>query len=559
MKQKKSSQSSRVMVLYLLSAIIAFGIICVWRIPQYVDVLGWDEGLYMQNGLHFTTKLQKAWGPVYAAWYYFLHLFQSNPLHLYLLNFQVLTVIPAVLFFIYWVRLQIRPLAAACVAMFFIASHMNFYSWPKISLFAVVLIAFAFVISTFYKRKLDQVIILAGGTILASYMRPELYLGSLALFAVIIFFIIRNLLRKSKIQLQTWILLTLLIIGTVGMQKWLGNPLFNFKGEGGRAVAAFGQHFAYNYTIWHHLRPDRWQLHANIIIKQVFGDVDNIGAAIRANPEPIYHHFIFNTVHYLKNLWNFYTDIFLPQSIFRLNEFYRSIVLILAFLGLLLFKVFDFKLWWSTFRSHAWDWFLLSVVTAPTFISVIVIFPREHYMVLQVILIATGILSLSFGFKGWDNLAVQKTNIGTISFIVFLLLIFAPNAKNRAYFDNFREPKGNFNVQAVNKLNHFKLLKDTIVISENEGGIICFLPIQKAAHFKWTPAVWKKSNFNHFADSLKTQMYYVTPLLLYDDRYRFDPEWQNFIKNYASYGYQKVSIAQEWYFLYDTSVLKYEP
>ncbi len=547
------------MFLYLLIAVIAFGIICVWRIPEFTDVLGWDEGLYMQNGLLFATKLQKAWGPIYAAWYYFLHFFQSHPLNLYLLNFQVLTVVPGVLFYIYWTRIGIRPLVSAVIAMFYIASHINFYSWPKISLFTTTLIALTFVVSTFFKRRIDQVIIIAGGVIFASYMRPELYLGYLLLFIIIISLLVYQLFKKIKIEKFTWALFVILIIGTVGLQKWLGNPLFNFEGEGGRAVAAFGQHFAYNYTIWNDLRPDRWQLHADIIIKEVFGDVANIGDAIKANPAPIYHHFAYNFTHYLENVWKFYTDIFLPESIFKLKEIPRTIILGLVLIALFALKMFSFKNWWTKFKSHGWDWLLLAIVVSPTFISVIVIFPREHYMVLQLILLLTLILTLSYGFTGWKNPVATRERLGLVSIFVFLLIILAPSAKSRPYFDNFREPKGNFNARAAKVLEKFTPLKDTVAISENEGGIICFIPQDKAIHYKWTPAVWKKTSFEHFADSLKTQMYYVTPLFLYDDRYLFDPEWQKFLTDYPDRGYKKVMVADEWYFLYDTAAVKFNP
>lgn len=553
-----SNRSSRLIYLYLLIAVIAFGVLAAWRIPEFVDVLGWDEGLYMQNGLLFTSKLQKQWGPIYAAWYYFLHFFQSHPLGLYLLNFQVLTVLPGVLFYIYWTRLGIRPLIAAVVAMFYIASFVNFYSWPKISLFTTTLIAFTFVVSTYFQKRVDQIIVLAGGVIFASYMRPELYLAFLVLFPLAVILILIQLFKKQKVQIQTWGLLLFLIMGTLGFQKWLGNPLFNFEGEGGRAIAAFGQHFAYNYTIWNDLRPDRWQLHADIIIREVFGDVENIGEAIKANPAPIYQHFIYNTQHFFKNLWTFYTDIFLPESMFHIKAIGRTIILSFLIIGILVFKKFSIKLWWQAVRSRLWDWFLLAVIVAPTLISVIVIFPREHYMVLQLIMILTFILTFSYGFTGWNNLA-DRNKLGLVSAIVFFLLILAPNAKDRPYFDNFREPKGNFNVQAARVLQDFTPLQDTVAISENEGGIITFIPPQLTQRYKWTPAVWKKTNFYHFADSLHTQMYYVTPLFLYDDRYLYDEEWQDFLTNYSHKGYQKVEIADEWYFLYDTNAVAYTP
>lgn len=552
-----SSSTSKLMYLYLLISIIAFGIISVWRIPEFVDVLGWDEGLYMQNGLLFTTKLQKAWGPMYAAWYYFLHFFQSNPLYLYLLNFQVLTMLPGVLFFVYWTRIGIRPVISAIISMFYIASIINFHSWPKISLYTTSILIFTFIVSTYFKRKLDKVIIVAGGTLIASYMRPELYLAFVVLFLLIIGTIITQLVKKSSIHKYTWWLTLLLIIGIAGLQKVLGNPLFSF--EGGRAIAAFAQHYAYNYSIWNHLRPDRWQLHGQQIFEADFGKNYDSYSAYKANPTVFMHHIQSNTINYLLNLWKFYTDLLLPESIFHLTALWRTIILAIPLAVVLIFKKINYSIWWTTMKSKWIEWLLLLIVIGPTFLSVILIFPREHYMVMQIILLMTLILSLSYGFTGWKSPVKDRSHLGKVSALVFLLLILAPNAENREYFDNFREVKGNFNVQSATKLNDFTFLKDTIIISEDEGGIICFLPPEKANKYKWKPAMWKKSNFEHYADSMGTQLYYITPLMLYDDRYLYDEGWQNFLKNYSNQGFKKVEIAKEWYFLYDTTALKYNP
>ncbi|MCO5232991.1 MAG: hypothetical protein LC105_04635 [Chitinophagales bacterium] len=548
-------KTSKLMYMYLLIGIIAFGIISVWRIPEYVDVLGWDEGLYMQNGLLFTTKLQKAWGPMYAAWYYFLHFFQKHPLQLYLFNFQVLTMLPGVLFFIYWTRIGIRPMVAAVISMFYIASAINFHSWPKISLYTTSILIFTFIVSTYFQRKLDKVIVVAGGTLIASYMRPELYLAFVVLFLIILISIIYQLIKKLSIHKITWSLSGLLLIGIMGLQKVLGNPLFSF--EGGRAIAAFAQHYAYNYSIWNHLRPDRWQLHGQEIFEADFGKNYDSYSAYKANPVVFMKHIHSNFINYLLNIWRFYTDLLLPESIFRLNEIWRTILLSITILGIIILKKINFSWWWNTMKSKWVEWILLLIVIGPTFLSVILIFPREHYMVMQVLLIMTLILSFSYGFTAWPPIGSTRNHLGLISAIILFLLWLAPNAKDRAYFDNFRDVKGNFNVQSARQLENFTLLKDTISISEDEGGIICFISEAKRDRYKWQPAMWKKSNFNHYSDSMGTQLYYVTPLMLYDDRYLLDSEWQDFIKNYPQRGFKKLEIAKEWYFLYDTTALTY--
>jgi|GEM_PF-2967032 len=556
--QAYPSSSGRIsvsMYIFLMISIIAFGIIVAWRIPEYTDVLGWDEGVYMQNGLLFTTKLQKAWGPMYAAWYYFLHFFQSHPLYLYLLNFQVLTVLPGVLLFIYWTRIGIRPLIAAIISMFYMASHINFHSWPKISLYTTSILIFTFILATYFKRAYDKVIIIAGGTLIASYMRPELYLAFIVLFLAILIMTVYQLVKKQKIERVSWALAGLLILGIAGLQKVLGNPLFSF--EGGRAIAAFAQHYAYNYSIWNDLRPDRWQLHGEQIFVADFGRNFDSYSAYKANPEAFMRHVHSNFINYLANLWKFYTDLLLPESMFHLSAVLRTIVLLIPVAAIAVFRKFSFGQWWQHMKGRWLEWLLLAIVIGPTFISVILIFPREHYMVMQVMFLMTLILSVSYGFTGWQSPVKDRSRLGLVSGVAFLLLILAPSAKGRAYFDNFRDVKGNFNKQAVLKLEKFQPLKDKVIVSEDEGGIVFFLREEQKKHYKWTPAMWKQTPFTQYADSMSTELYYITPLMLYDDRYRYDAGWQDFLKHYRDHGFRKVSIAEEWYFLYDTTAIRY--
>jgi len=189
---------------------------------------------------------------------------------------------------------------------------------------------------------------------------------------------------------------------------------------------------------------------------------------------------------------------------------------------------------------------------------VVLIFPREHYMVMQTLLLLTLILSLSYGFTGWQNVVKDRARLGIVSAILMGLCLLAPSPRERAYYDNFREPKGTFNQQAVKILEQMEYLQDSIVISEDEGGITFFLREEDKAKFKWNIAMRKELQpFHEYADSVGTQLYYVTPLMLYDDRYRYDEQWQAFLQQPDSFGFRKLEIDQEWFFLYDTTAIRW--
>jgi hypothetical protein len=546
--------NKRILVILLL-IITFFGIRIAWDIPQFVDLMGWDEGVYMQNGLLFTKKLQKDWGPMYAAWYYMLHFFKSNPADLYLLNFQVLTVLPGILLFIFWYFSGIRPLWAALVGMFYMASQMNFYSWPKISLFTLVVLLCTFIVSRFFKNVSDKLIVVAGGTLLASYMRPELYLAFFVLILATITLFIYNWIKKQAIQKSTYGLMGFLIVGILGLQIVLGNPLFSMGGM--RAMAAFGQHYAFNYAIWNDLRMDTWQLHGEQIFTRDFGRNFDFFSAYTANPEAFTRHVSSNILHYFQNIATLYSDILMPESIFRINAVGRCGILALIFIVLLLTGKWSFKSWWNLTKKDAITWILLLLVIGPTFISVVLIFPREHYMVLQLPLLLTMIVSFSKGIVKVPVFTEGKKGLGLTLAIGLILILFAPSSASRPYFDNFRDPKGNFNHQAVQILENMTPKQDTVNISEDEGGIIFFLNESKKKHFKWIIGTRKTGGFNAFKDSTETQLYYVTPLMLYNEKYLNDPEWQLFIQKPDSFGFSKIEIDKEWYFLYDPKAITY--
>ena len=77
-------------VLFLLVA----GLILVHNLTAWKDVEFGDETTYLGSGLSFSIPFKGGaqWGPLYAAWYAFWHLFIPNSLDLYYFNWALLSV-----------------------------------------------------------------------------------------------------------------------------------------------------------------------------------------------------------------------------------------------------------------------------------------------------------------------------------------------------------------------------------------------------------------------------------------------------------------------------------
>lgn len=64
-----------------------------------MDVLFWDESLYLSRGLSMFDHIPKDWGPSYSLWYKLLSYFISDRVELYYFNFKLTTILISIAFF----------------------------------------------------------------------------------------------------------------------------------------------------------------------------------------------------------------------------------------------------------------------------------------------------------------------------------------------------------------------------------------------------------------------------------------------------------------------------
>ena len=100
------------------------------HLSQYMDVTFGDEAQYLRYGLDLFQTIKKDWGPSYNLWYKFLSFFQSNPVSLFYLNYQVTTIVLAILLFLFLVRYNISVIISYWLSFCFLLSTTVIDTWP---------------------------------------------------------------------------------------------------------------------------------------------------------------------------------------------------------------------------------------------------------------------------------------------------------------------------------------------------------------------------------------------------------------------------------------------
>ena len=88
--------------------ICVLGFILTKDIKLWVDIGIGDEAKYLSDGVNLLSKrLDPAWAPLYSIWYFFLSLFQNDPINLYYLNFKLITILPSVTLYLFLLKMKV--------------------------------------------------------------------------------------------------------------------------------------------------------------------------------------------------------------------------------------------------------------------------------------------------------------------------------------------------------------------------------------------------------------------------------------------------------------------
>lgn len=511
--------------------LIAILIKLLGNLPDYLDVLFLDDSFYMMAGVKFFDLPYKAFGQLYRFRFWLMHLWEQDLVGLYYLNYKLSLILSPLLLYFFLRRVRLSVIFALIIAVFFSISAVHVTTWPRVSHMCIEMILLALILSTYIKSTYNQLFLFVITAFFMSFVRNEFFVSYLMLLFLFIGWGMVQIVKGKRISL----FLYFLVIGALYfvVTKKLGNPMM---GDGaGRAIVAFGQHFAYNYVTWNNLTEPFWVTWMDIM-QHVFGDLVDFKTAFKENQELLIKHVFSNVKNFFLIQSNNIGDVILPNALVKIHPAIKIIGAALVFI-ILRFKfkntqaIQDLKT-----NNVLFFGFVITIILLPTFAASILIYPRDHYLVMQMLLVVMFLVIL---IKQID-IKLQLPPVVILSFMVVLFLL-SPKADKYAYFNLLRKNEGTPNKMAIKKLNEIYKQQDTLVVFEHEGGLINFIKGDDSKK-KWLSRLGMDTAFVPYILKEKVNVIYYTDFLSLDPKIKNDSTWQKLIQNPSSLDFIKVEL-----------------
>ena len=521
-----------------------------------LDIALWDETGFLTRGIGFLHFALPPPGdaPLYCIWYSLLARVSSDSIALYYLNCRMVTILPPVLFYILLRRYRVSLLTSSLSALFLLLTSANFYVWPKVNHFELMVLLAFLILAAIPKSLTLGFAILAFGCLLAAYIRPEMFFAFVLCFAISV----GSFLFRERTLFHVAALASLALIAIA--VTIVGNPV-----SGNRSLTAFGQHFSLNWHAWTHdasLSPwDDWRQ----IVHMNFGQVSGIGQAMLNNPAAFARHVATNAIHLpgaLVSTFALNPNFF---ATFHMRPIEAYILLALGFGGLLFLSrraiLSRLRLAMPTEKR-----FLLFVcaVCPVIILSCLIIYPRPHYMLVLGTLLLAVLVVLVDPLKDrqvrWSHAVVTAlcaalVIVGITPRLVNFPAVGLPTVANLLA----TPPRSQPTLEAIEFIRTLDITAETHLLSKDWGytsylgenwGNPCDLVgcgnwkavriEQKSAGDPNDPS--KYVPFDSFRRNEKINMILVTDDLLKDTRFRDDAEFKAFLENPESVDFVKLVL-----------------
>jgi len=513
------SKKFSVPIFYIIIGIFficVIGFIFTRDIELWIDIGIGDEAKYLGDGVNFLrTKPDPYWGPLYSLWYYFLNLFSRDTINLYYLNYQLMTILPCIALYLFLLKMKVTPTLSFYFSFALLISMINLPTWPKVSHFCLTLIFFGLILVHSIKGKNAKLLVALILSLTITYIRPEFILSSILLFGIIIKRTVRNDFGTKRFMIA--ILTTLILFLLIGIPY---SP--------GRNLTAFGQAY-HKYLDLSDRIDDDGAKDWTEILSENFGNPETITDVVFNHSDKFINHIGFN----LSKLPSFYInsiETLLPYKIFPISLLIKVLIvlsIISSVFVLLLFnrisKYRDIILNGFTEKK---DLLIFSIIfSLPPLLSMILYYPRSHYIILLLPLIYLVVGQMIMPLK-FNNYIM---NVISFCFLILFSFILIPQLSSFYTRSNF---KNLIAVQSIKNLN----ISERINILENEGGLNVYLP----DNYKWIRLESKEGNFDEFVYKSNINMIYYSNSLNNSVQLKRDSTWFEFLSNPDTFSFQKL-------------------
>ena len=508
--------------------IIVCGLNATRGLEQHMDVMFWDESLYLSRGMSMFKYVPRDWGPSYSLWYKLLSVLFSDRVELYYLNFKLTTILISVSFFLLLMACGVQRILAFVFSVFFLSSFINMPLWPRVSHYCIIVLIAGILMAKYQKSIVAKFVFYSFALLVCAFARPELFLPFLVCFVLTYLFFFATIKQRNKYDIALVAGLTLFFLV---LYKFFKTPLNN--GDSTRGIGVFLQHFAMNYVQWHHSNTVFWLDYPDIL-KENFKNATSLKEMIEVNPALIKHHILSNGYHYCTQTAKIVFSFFAPI-------FTKKIHWLCLMVSIMLFGVyFSFtktikdkrKKVFSLAKDNLFTLLVVFLFALPSFIVCIYAYPRQHYLLLQVpfFLLLIGLAISSITVEIYKS--AQK--IVVVAVVWFFVM---PVSEDFDYFRMFRNEESLANQKSLKYIKQHYTSKDTIHVFDLEGGMTNLLP----ANFVNNNYIYLRDRnkilLSDFLLSNKYDIIYKTPILTMLNSVQQDTILFDLLKNPAKYGY----------------------
>jgi hypothetical protein len=505
-----------------------------------MDLAMWDEADYLRRGLTLSWSHLPAaeWGPLYSLWYTALSRLWPEPIALHHANLQVLCVLTSVGAYVFMRRMGARPLLALLGSAIYLLSAAPHVT-PRPTLLALLVLEIALVVASFLESKEEFWAVIATGLLVASFARPELFLAFLLASALFLGWLVRGAMRERHSRLgRRGAVAAGFALGVMLWLQGLGNPFGDTKN---RRFYAFCQHFAYQHVQHTHSPVDPWN-QCPRVIRSVFGEVDSVGAALRANPEAFLWHVGTNVKAFADASLELFaqgpTGLSATKGPWNLARAERVLLLVaLGALGAgLLWRWRRWRAALAEPRLQRMLW-VLALVEVPTLLSALLLMPRAHYLIIQGVFVLA--LWMLLGSQVDAVAAPRRVQWAVGGLLALGLALLTPNLAERLSTGRGGAPARQVHLQRVRAIEALGLVEqlspgERLPLLEAEGGYDAYLgPHSYYPVLHYTPGV----SFDELLRERKVTAILLTDALRRYPRFRDDPVFQSFTAHPEDFGF----------------------
>ncbi|GMR25040.1 MAG: hypothetical protein BMS9Abin39_0315 [Ignavibacteria bacterium] len=513
------SKKFSVRIFYIISGIFfisVLGLIFTRDIELWIDIGIADEAKYLGDGVNFfRTQPDPSWGPLYSLWYYFLNLFSRDTINLYYQNYRLMTILPSIALYLFFLKMKVTPTLSFYFSFALLISMINLPTWPKVSHFGLTLIFIGFIIVHNIKGKNTRLLAALFISLIITYIRPEFILSSIILFGIILKRAVKNDFGKKQFMMA--ILTTLIFF-----------LLFGIPYSPGRNLTAFGQAYHKYLDLSDRIDEDGVKDWTEILSEN-FGNPKTITDVVLNNSNKFIKHIGIN-LSKLPLLYLSSIETLLPNKIFPISRLIKILIVLSiissVFVLLLFNKMGKYREIILNGFAEKKDLLIFSIIfSLPPLLSMILYYPRSHYilLLLPLIYLVVGQMIIPLKFNNYIK------NVISFCFLILVSFLLIPQLSSVLTKSNF---KNLIAVQSIKNLN----ISERINILENEGGLNVYLP----ENYKWIRVESKEENFDEFVDESKINMIYYSNSLNNSVQLKRDSTWFEFLMNPDAFGFKKL-------------------